>query len=78
MSNSIKYEHPYDYITPDNFELIKTAIVLGINSNKSPGEIALLISQSTHMDQTVALALVQAELLDSIKELNKNGDKTTS
>jgi len=78
MSESVKYEHPYDYITPDNFELIKTAIVLGLNSNKSPGDIALLISQSTHMDQTVAMALVQAELLDSMKELNKNGNKTTS
>jgi len=78
MSESVKYDHPYDYVTPDNFELIKTAIVLGINSNKSPGEIALLISQSTHMDQTIALAVVQAELLDSIKELNKNGDKTSS
>ena len=66
--------HPYDYINKDNFETIKSIITAGMMSNKTPGEIAKMMSTQTGIDQNVCLAILQAELLDTMKELDKQDE----
>jgi len=63
--------HPYDYITKENYESIKSSIQLGMTMNKSPVEIAVIISQSTGLNNTITMAIVQAEIIDTMKELEK-------
>ena len=66
--------HPYDYINKDNFETIKNTISMGMAMNKSPVEIAQLLSQATGLDTKITMALIQAELKDTLQSL-KDKDK---
>lgn len=68
-------DHPYDYISRDNFEKIKSSIQMGITLNKSPVECAQLMSESTGLDMKITMAIVQAELIDTMKELEKKGNE---
>ena len=62
--------HPYDYITPENYDTIKNIIEMGMTMGKSPMEIADLISQTTGLDMKITTALIQAELKDTLKEMS--------
>jgi len=64
-------DHPYTYVTPDNFELIKATISMGISTGKTPDEISQIMAKSTGLDQTICFALVQAELLPTLEELEE-------
>ena len=64
-------QHPYDYINEHNFDAIKMAFDIGLNTGKTPIEISQLITKATGIDQTVALAIVQLEILPTLQELEK-------
>lgn len=64
-------DHPYDYVTSENYETIKNIIEMGMTMNKSPMEIANIISRTTGLDMKITVALIQAELKDTLKEMTK-------
>ena len=72
-------EHPYDYINEANFELVKESMRIGVSTGKSPQKIADTMHRSTGLPLPVAMAIVQAELLDSMKSLKAkhDGNETT-
>jgi len=70
----IPKSHPYEYINESNFELVKTSLKIGIQSGKSPSDIAQMMHQSTGLPLPVCMAIIQSELLDSIKSLKVKED----
>jgi len=68
---------PYSEITKDNFHKIKEVLEWGISEGKNPIEIAQAISDYTGMNVSVARALVQEELINSM-EWMKDGNKTSN
>jgi len=68
-------EHPYNYITKENFDTIKTCIEIGLRTQKTPVEIAMNISKISGMPQDIALALINAEFVGVFDELAKTEGK---
>ena len=66
--------HPYEYINESNFELVKESMRIGLQSGKTPSSIAQMMHQSTGLPLPICMAIIQEELLDSIKSLNKKSD----
>ena len=66
--------HPYEYINEANFELVKESLRIGLQSGKTPGAIAQMMHQSTGLPLPICMAIIQSELLDSMKSLNDKGD----
>jgi len=64
-------EHPYDYLNAQNFDLVKKSLEIGLRVGKTPTKIAELMAQSTGLDYTVCYAIVQEELLNTMKSLEK-------
>ncbi len=78
--------HPYEYINEANFELVKESLRIGLQSGKTPPAIAQMMHQSTGLPLPICMAIIQSELLDSMKSLRdkvefddgdpiENGDK---
>lgn len=67
-----KKTHPYDYITSDNFDSIKSTIETGLLTKKTPREIAILLQTHIGLPHDVAMALVNFEFNPVFKELDKN------
>ncbi len=66
--------HPYEYINESNFQLVKESMRIGLQSGKTPGAIAQMMHQSTGLPLPICMAIIQSELLDSMKSLNDKGD----
>jgi hypothetical protein len=62
-------KHPYEFINKDNFEIIKTALNVGLRANKTPQEIATLMVRSTNLEYDICLGIVQEELLSTMQAL---------
>ncbi len=71
--------HPYEYINEANFELVKESLRIGLATGKSPQKIADTMHRSTGLPLPVAMAIIQAELLDSMKSIKEkhNADKAS-
>ncbi len=67
--------HPYEYINESNFELVKESLRIGLQSGKTPSDIAQLMHQSSGLPLPVCMAIIQSELLDSIKSLKDKTDE---
>ncbi len=66
---------PYRYINETNFDTIKDSLEWGINNQKTPVEIAALISKNSNLSEVQARALVQEELIGAMGFM-KDGDRT--
>ena len=56
-----KRKDPYEYITPDNFELIKQCLVQGLHS-KDPLTIVKNIKECTDIPEDAIMAIVSQEI----------------
>ncbi len=65
----IPKSHPYEYINESNFELVKESLRIGLSSGKTPPDIAQLMHQSTGLPLPICMAIIQSELLDSMKSI---------
>ena len=66
--------HPYEYITPSNFETIRESLRIGLTSGKTPAKIAEFMEAATHLPMSVCMAIVQQELLGTLENLKEDDD----
>jgi len=68
-------QDPYEYITPDNYELIRAALIIGMKKGKSPLQIAVDMVETTKLPQPICFAIVQSELVPSLEALEEKKKK---
>lgn len=64
-------KHPFDYITPGNFEKIKSVMEMGMASNTSPIDIVRRMVDMTGLDEKICMGIVIEELGGTMSNLEK-------
>lgn len=55
-------KHPYEYITKDNFDIIRGCIVQGLTLQKKPQDIVMDLVKIANLPEEVAKAIVSQEV----------------
>ena len=64
---------PYDYVTKDNFDIVRGCIVQGLTFQKKPADIVADLMKVANFPESVARAIVSQEGGGAFDEWSENG-----